>query len=158
MHMKKMNKLFQRVDTDQDGLLTWPEFEEVLKNDWVRSWMAAMELDTSNVKRLWMLLDNGNGKLTAADLVAGVSKLQGSAKSADMNHLSMEVNQLKDVILDMHSKVGATHKYMETSHHQLIGIQSEAKMLLSSERKSNNLLLSSGLQFQKPPDELETTI
>lgn len=114
-HMKKMNKLFERVDADDDGCLIWEEFENVMNNnEWLRSWIGAMELDTTDAKRLFRLLDDGDGHITADELVKGVTRLKGVARSVDMNHMELEVDLLKQEVSEMHSKIMTTHKEMSS--------------------------------------------
>merc|ERR1719235_1192150 len=58
-----------------------------------------MDLDITNIDRLWTLLDaSGDGELTAEELVKGVARLKGTAKSVDMNHL---VGQHDKVVMQM---------------------------------------------------------
>jgi len=94
-HKKKMEKLFARVDESGDGVLSKDEFTKVMKDEWVKTWLSAMDLDTSHVERLWKLVDDGDGNVTAGELVKGVSKLKGAAKSVDMNHIVHEIDSIK---------------------------------------------------------------
>jgi len=96
---RKMSKLFASLNDDGGTTLTWDEFQDVLTNDWVRMWLNAMGLDTSNAARLWYLLDaSGDGELTAEELVKGVSKLKGSATSCDMNYVVNTITTLKEQV------------------------------------------------------------
>jgi len=104
-HVKKMKKLFQHVNSDADDGLSWPQFEAVLRDDWVNMWLSAMDIDVSNVERLWSLLDDGDGCLTADELVDGVTKLKGSAKSVDMLAHIREMDVLGSRVADIHTIV-----------------------------------------------------
>jgi len=122
-HTIKMNKLFKKVDATGDGLLTWEEFESVLKNESVRTWLSAMDLDCRHPDRLWRLMDCGNGTLCAEELAKGVSRLKGLSKSADLNHVICELEDIRasvegnhrvlhDHVSTMKSKAGnSQHDY-----------------------------------------------
>jgi voltage-gated sodium channel len=104
-HIRKMNRLFSKVDESGDGLLSKDEFEKVMKDEWVHTWLSAMDLDISHVDRLWELVDDGDGNVTADELVEGVSKLKGAAKSVDLNHMAFEFQALKAVVEDVRADI-----------------------------------------------------
>lgn len=98
----KMKKLFAKIDERGDGTLSWEEFDQVMRTDEVRMWLGAMDLDTRHPDRLWRLLDDGDGSLTAPELVKGISHLKGPSKSADMHHLIRELADVQKVVTDIH--------------------------------------------------------
>jgi len=83
-HMKKMTRLFSAADHSGDGAVSWDEFATLLKDESVRLWLAAMELDPSDGKLLFDLLSEGNEHITPAQLIHGVSTLKGAARSIDL--------------------------------------------------------------------------
>merc|ERR1712137_1127434 len=87
MHTKKMHALMLHADDNSDGALTLEEFRHVIHDDAVRTWLCAMELDIRDIDALFHLLDNGDGRLSAKELVQGAARLKGGARSLDMNLL-----------------------------------------------------------------------
>jgi len=84
-HMKKIGALFDYADKDNDGEINVHEFKEVLANQEVRTWLAALELDVRDDDELFHLIDvDCSGTVTCDELVTGVSRLKGSAKNYDM--------------------------------------------------------------------------
>jgi len=84
-HMKKVTVLFHHADTDGDGCIDVDEFENVLHDPDIATWLSAMELEVHNHLELFELLDtNGDGSISAFELVDGVRRLKGSAKNYDV--------------------------------------------------------------------------
>jgi len=84
-HEHKMRNLFEKADTTGDGCLDFEEFKEVISNEGVSTWLASMELDASDVRTLFLLIDeSGDGSITVDELMVGVSKLKGHARSIDL--------------------------------------------------------------------------
>ena len=80
-YTKKMTKLFKRAAGDGGASITREQFEKLMQDQWIRTWLSAMEINVNNVERLWILLDDGDGRLTAEELVKGLARLKGGAKS-----------------------------------------------------------------------------
>ncbi|CAE8686333.1 unnamed protein product [Polarella glacialis] len=110
-HMRKMKLLFSEADTSGDGFLSYEEFAEVVHDARVRSWLSAMELDVTDSKLVFDLLIRSNpdssppgkqdGELSAEDLVRGVSKLKGSARSLDMATLMMKMGSMDAALQEL---------------------------------------------------------
>eukprot|EP00929_Paragymnodinium_shiwhaense_P102043 TRINITY_DN65249_c0_g1_i1.p1 TRINITY_DN65249_c0_g1~~TRINITY_DN65249_c0_g1_i1.p1 ORF type:complete len:673 (-),score=140.40 TRINITY_DN65249_c0_g1_i1:152-2170(-) len=83
-HLKKMTQLFKEADESGDGELSLDEFQNVMTDPRVRTWLAAQELEISDVELLFNLLDTGRGVLSAEELVVGFARLKGPARSLDM--------------------------------------------------------------------------
>eukprot|EP00928_Gymnodinium_smaydae_P043323 TRINITY_DN29052_c0_g1_i2.p2 TRINITY_DN29052_c0_g1~~TRINITY_DN29052_c0_g1_i2.p2 ORF type:complete len:344 (+),score=84.34 TRINITY_DN29052_c0_g1_i2:1545-2576(+) len=107
LHTKKMKHLFAQADDSGDGILNKDEFLEVMDDPSVKTWLAAMELDAGDPETLWELLDDGDGHLTAEELVKGVGKLKGTAKSIDLVTL---LHDFRRVEHRLHVDAGPTTK------------------------------------------------
>jgi len=87
-HEKKISALFEVADTGGEGLLCKADFCEALQNQKVRSWLAAQELDvTIGAPIMFDLLGGGKPELTVEDLVDGIARLKGTARSVDLSNL-----------------------------------------------------------------------
>eukprot|EP00931_Biecheleriopsis_adriatica_P030328 TRINITY_DN17887_c0_g1_i3.p1 TRINITY_DN17887_c0_g1~~TRINITY_DN17887_c0_g1_i3.p1 ORF type:complete len:250 (-),score=58.38 TRINITY_DN17887_c0_g1_i3:36-785(-) len=107
LHIKKMSMLFKHADTSGDGVLDIDEFREVIELPSVQTWLAAMELGIKDhtSEKLFRLIDDGDEELTAEELVRGVDKLKGPARSIDLRFLmknqevtAQEVRALKTMM------------------------------------------------------------
>jgi len=99
LHTKKMKVLFEHADESGDGVLDIDEFRQVMKNPSVRTWLAAQDLHMNTPEasdQLFRLLDDGDAALTAQELVEGVARLKGPAKSMDLAVFNLEFRKFKE--------------------------------------------------------------
>ena len=60
----EMRRIFEEVDEDQDGKITWQEFRDYLKNEQAQAFFTTQALDTSDAAGLFSLLDkDGKGNI-----------------------------------------------------------------------------------------------
>jgi len=108
-HMKKIGALFELADKDNDGEINIDEFKLVLRDQEVRTWLAAMELEICDDDELFQLLDtDDSGTLTADELVTGVSRLKGSAKNYDLVALQKGNDQILALLASTHKLATVT--------------------------------------------------
>jgi len=105
-HEHKMINLFEKADSSGDGCLDYEEFEKVVSDEGISTWLASMELDASDVQTLFNLIDDGDGGITVHELMDGVSRLKGYARSIDLA-VAMREQQRQSSLLD---EVGVTMK------------------------------------------------
>lgn len=99
LHTKKMKRLFEHADESGDGILDMEEFIQVLENPSVRTWLAAQDLSINSneaAANLFRLLDDGDAALTAMELVEGVARLKGPAKSMDLAVFKLDFMKFKE--------------------------------------------------------------
>lgn len=93
-HTRKIRALFDHLDDDGDGHVTLDEFKGIMDDPSVRKWLSAMDLEVWDVETVFRLLDDdGSHRLTAQELVSGVSRLKGQARSIDLNTLLYEARE-----------------------------------------------------------------
>eukprot|EP00931_Biecheleriopsis_adriatica_P036967 TRINITY_DN21230_c0_g1_i3.p1 TRINITY_DN21230_c0_g1~~TRINITY_DN21230_c0_g1_i3.p1 ORF type:complete len:581 (-),score=113.08 TRINITY_DN21230_c0_g1_i3:13-1755(-) len=84
-HVKKMMEFMYEADRTGDGKISKDEWLKVLENKFVYHWFAGQGLNLKNADRMFTLLESdGDGKLSVEELVEGVLRLQGAAKSCDV--------------------------------------------------------------------------
>merc|ERR1712137_684455 len=84
-HLQKMSRLMRMADESEDGLIDRNEFEAFIADKRMRAWLSAQDVDTTNPRLLFDLLDtDGNEQLTLEEICSGVSRLKGPARSADL--------------------------------------------------------------------------
>merc|ERR1719272_1105084 len=89
IHTKKMDALIAAADDSGDGLLDLEEFRDIVAEPQVRTWLAAQELNVNDPDHLFLMMDvEQKGHLSSEDIVKGVSRLKGAARSMDMNEMS----------------------------------------------------------------------
>merc|ERR1719464_1911837 len=94
-HVEKMQKLFAEADDSGDGYLSRSEFEEILSDPRVKSWLAAMELEVRDAELVFELVDDGDHRISAEELVRGFARLKGTARSLDMVTVMHELRRVE---------------------------------------------------------------
>jgi len=84
---RKLKAMFRVLDQSGDGKVSWLEFQHLLNDDVTKSWAAAMEIDTHEIKTLFKFLDTGDGEVSVDEFIDGIPKMRGPAKSSDVMHL-----------------------------------------------------------------------
>jgi len=90
LHTKKMQTLFEAADESGDGVIDMEEFRRIFELPEIRTWLSAQDLQVTDPDILFKLLDDGDKQLTAEELVRGVDRLKGNAKSIDLEAFIME--------------------------------------------------------------------
>mmetsp|Transcript_65275 Transcript_65275/g.155978 ORF Transcript_65275/g.155978 Transcript_65275/m.155978 type:complete len:808 (+) Transcript_65275:158-2581(+) len=102
MHEKKMKHLFDHLDESADGYLDMEEFKEVANDKRISTWLASMDLDASDIETLYKLIDaDDDGQITVEELIAGVGRLKGSARSIDLALARNEAQELYVLLQDV---------------------------------------------------------
>lgn len=110
MHTKKMNQLFKAADPEGKGVLTYEEFVNLMSVPAVSSWMAAYELNVADLSLVFHLVDDGDGTITAKELVEGVARLKGQAKSLDLHRMIKDVIMIKCFVRDIYDSLSGMGK------------------------------------------------
>jgi len=103
--MRNLEKLFSALDSSGDGLITRGEFDEVLTDSRVKTWFAAMEVDATEVSRLFDLLDDGDGEIGREEFIRGIKALKGGAKGTDMLALTRDVKNNHKLMSTINAKM-----------------------------------------------------
>mmetsp|Transcript_44360 Transcript_44360/g.105027 ORF Transcript_44360/g.105027 Transcript_44360/m.105027 type:complete len:599 (+) Transcript_44360:143-1939(+) len=81
----RLQTVFRCADEHEDGKLTLEEFSKVCANPVLKLWLSSIGLNTSDATKVFNLIDNGDGYLTADELVHGVERFRGFASSIDLH-------------------------------------------------------------------------
>eukprot|EP00747_Dinoflagellata_sp_TGD_P146331 gnl/TRDRNA2_/TRDRNA2_176687_c12_seq10.p1 gnl/TRDRNA2_/TRDRNA2_176687_c12~~gnl/TRDRNA2_/TRDRNA2_176687_c12_seq10.p1 ORF type:complete len:239 (-),score=63.12 gnl/TRDRNA2_/TRDRNA2_176687_c12_seq10:108-737(-) len=89
-HIKVLKKVFQIVDTDHSGTLSWQEFQAVLvhRDEELMAFASSLDVQIEDLKTVFTLLclsQEGETGVSIEDFVDGCIKLQGAAKSSDLH-------------------------------------------------------------------------
>jgi hypothetical protein len=102
-HEKKMRLLFEEADRDGDGTLDMDEWMTVCQDDWVKVWLSAQDIKASDARSLFELIDDGDGRLTAEEIVSGTAGLKGASAVMKMltivHRINASVNDIRAELL-----------------------------------------------------------
>lgn len=97
--MQHLEHLFEALDESGDGLISKEEFDRAVSEPRVKHWCAALELEMSNVERVFAVLDDGDGMIDRDEFITGIKGLKGSAKSIDMFQVLCDLNRIKAYLI-----------------------------------------------------------
>jgi len=83
-YAQKLLSFFRAADTSGDGIVTLEEFETVLKDERIVAYLACLELDVSQTRHLFHMLDDGDNQVSIEEFVQGALRLKGQARSQDV--------------------------------------------------------------------------
>eukprot|EP00929_Paragymnodinium_shiwhaense_P037924 TRINITY_DN20118_c0_g1_i3.p1 TRINITY_DN20118_c0_g1~~TRINITY_DN20118_c0_g1_i3.p1 ORF type:complete len:739 (-),score=98.43 TRINITY_DN20118_c0_g1_i3:453-2669(-) len=107
-HSARMEKFFHEADTSEDGYVTIDEFKEVLSDGRVHAWLSAQDIDIKDAELVFHLVAQGpDARLSAPELMCGLSRLKGSAKSMDMFAMGYVLNRVDRRLQQLHQKLNA---------------------------------------------------
>lgn len=86
--------LFQALDVDQSGIITFGEIENHLESAAVREFFRSIDVDVSEARLLFDMLDADNsGEIQFTEFLSGCMRLQGPAKAIDMVLVMRELRE-----------------------------------------------------------------
>lgn len=90
-----LRSLFELMDEDEDGKVSWEDFKASLTRDDMAELFQAIELDKSEAQCVFRLLDIHNtGIIDADEFLHGCLRLRGQAKALDMLVMMRETRTL----------------------------------------------------------------
>lgn len=90
-----MRRIFQNLDVDLGGTITMDEFRGVLVQPMMRTLLSILEVDTQDIEGLFHLLDDGDGHIHLEELIAGVMRIRGQARSMDVVSLQIQTKRVQ---------------------------------------------------------------
>lgn len=97
-YSERLGELFYAADTSGDGVISLEEFENVIMNPKVMGFLTMLELEISEVKALFHMLDDGDGSIDYQEFLDGVIRLKGQARSMDVIAVMADCRKILDVV------------------------------------------------------------
>jgi len=104
-YLQQMNDLLSLIDTNGDRCASLEEFCAAIEDPHVRSLLQAMDLECGDSELLFSVLDNGDGSLTLDELVHGVRRITGFARSIDVTALTYRTVQIQSALVGLTKKL-----------------------------------------------------
>eukprot|EP00929_Paragymnodinium_shiwhaense_P024205 TRINITY_DN14971_c0_g1_i1.p1 TRINITY_DN14971_c0_g1~~TRINITY_DN14971_c0_g1_i1.p1 ORF type:complete len:640 (-),score=159.25 TRINITY_DN14971_c0_g1_i1:378-2297(-) len=101
-YMRDMDVLFHQMDLDRNGEVLLDEFAQLLADPRVSKWLNAMEVEVQDPDILFRLLKREDAPgVSFPDLVNGIKRLRGNARSVDVVVMIRQINELEDAFDDL---------------------------------------------------------
>jgi len=95
--INNVRELFSQLEGGVHGVMTWEVFESKLETEEMKAAFKAINVDLSEARGLFSLLDLDNSKeVNAQEFLAGCLRLRGPAKALDLAVLIREVKHLRE--------------------------------------------------------------
>jgi len=144
LFIAEMKAIFEEVDVEGSGFVDWEQFRTFIHNEQVQAYFATQQLDTSDARELFNLLDTDqDGKVFVEEFILGCKKLRGQAKSSDVATLLRENKRASLKHLRAMRKLEGQVVSI-TSSLQELGLLQEARQAVSLMGSPSNY--SSGVQ------------
>merc|ERR1719240_2553805 len=112
-HESKMMRLFKSAAIDDH--VHKEEFGQLLQDKNVRTWLSAQEIEPGDGSLLFDLMDDGDHRLSSSELIKGLTRLKGAAKSVDVVSLLYVTAHISDIV----SKIDGTLERQEKARARL---------------------------------------
>jgi len=90
-YYNNIRRFFQEADIDGSGSLSWREFEDYLGDENVQAYFQSFELDVTQARTLFRLLDlDESDDVDIDEFVEGCMRMRGQARSIDVHMLLYE--------------------------------------------------------------------
>merc|ERR1711971_733151 len=98
--------------------------KRALNKPWLKTWLQALDIEAHDPNLLFDFLDNGDGQISAQELVGGIARLKGSARSVDLMALMQRHAKVESLVdsIDKRLKSAATQRKAATISIQNSGI------------------------------------
>jgi len=90
--------VFTEIDDSGDGCVNWEEFQDIINDQRVVTWLAALDFDVGHCKGMFKLLDDGDGHVSFIEFIKGVQRLKGTAKSVDLITMQNELKEIRNLV------------------------------------------------------------
>lgn len=82
--VERLCRVFNELDTNGDGVISWDEFEPMMRDERLQGLLLTLEVSASDVYGLFQELDDGDGEISIEEFLKGISSLRGQAKAMDL--------------------------------------------------------------------------
>jgi hypothetical protein len=94
----KLHAAFEVLDTSGDGVVTKPEFEDVLQRYGFKKVLAELELDEDDIRALFDIITDEDGEADYDEFLVGAMKLKSNARVFDTIQLMHEQLQIRRIL------------------------------------------------------------
>eukprot|EP00747_Dinoflagellata_sp_TGD_P206100 gnl/TRDRNA2_/TRDRNA2_79834_c2_seq1.p1 gnl/TRDRNA2_/TRDRNA2_79834_c2~~gnl/TRDRNA2_/TRDRNA2_79834_c2_seq1.p1 ORF type:complete len:239 (+),score=43.79 gnl/TRDRNA2_/TRDRNA2_79834_c2_seq1:81-719(+) len=103
VYCSKIREVFKELDKSGDGQLSKDEFEPLMHDQLLKTWLSTLDIDTVDIHHLFEVIADEDGNVALDDFVSGMSRVKGPAKSIDVlklqtasSHLMSKIDSLLD--------------------------------------------------------------
>lgn len=107
-YARKLRDFVDAADTSGDGVMSFEEFEAIVVDERVKSYLSSLEIDASEPQSLFQLL-NDEDNISADEFVQGAVRLKGHARSQDVVIIKRTVGELTQKLEGIESMLASVY-------------------------------------------------
>jgi len=107
--LKRLEHLFDLMDSDKNGFLNWDEFKAAFHDDETKKKWRLLDFEPEDCCELFGMLENGNGEIATSEFFAGLVKMKGPAQSKDIFRIQKELEELHAHLVNVEHDVEDMH-------------------------------------------------
>jgi hypothetical protein len=108
--MKEMLQLFEEIDKNGTGFISWVEFQEYLEDEKAQAFLQVHSFDTSDPTALFGLMDvDDDGQVDSEEFIMAMMKIKGQAKGSDLLSLIQDSADSKRQMKDLMEATNTLH-------------------------------------------------
>eukprot|EP00929_Paragymnodinium_shiwhaense_P030342 TRINITY_DN17219_c0_g1_i1.p1 TRINITY_DN17219_c0_g1~~TRINITY_DN17219_c0_g1_i1.p1 ORF type:complete len:744 (+),score=147.40 TRINITY_DN17219_c0_g1_i1:92-2323(+) len=104
-YLGKLCRFFKEADLDGNGMLDREEFDLMVSNPSIASWLTILGLEMHEVASLFNVLDDGDGLISYQEFVGGCMRLKGNARAIDSVLIMHEQFKILQCLDEMHDEI-----------------------------------------------------
>jgi len=109
-YAEEMLDFFHAADQSNDGYLTLDEFQQMLDDDRVKTWLSLMEIDILEISEFFYLLAGEDGLVSPQEFVRGILRCKGMARSQDVIAILHSTHRMHRELSEMRTKLNTMSK------------------------------------------------
>eukprot|EP00443_Scrippsiella_acuminata_P031406 CAMPEP_0115179056 /NCGR_PEP_ID=MMETSP0270-20121206/6217_1 /TAXON_ID=71861 /ORGANISM="Scrippsiella trochoidea, Strain CCMP3099" /LENGTH=195 /DNA_ID=CAMNT_0002592033 /DNA_START=84 /DNA_END=668 /DNA_ORIENTATION=- len=110
---QSLRDFFEAADTSGDGLLTKEEFDDIIGNQKIKTWLSMLELSLHETEELFAILADGDGLVSFDEFAKGVVQLKGAARSEDVMAIKRNAKSLSQEVHRLHQALSQLTKLVQ---------------------------------------------
>merc|ERR1719350_1684403 len=92
--LHKMQRLFELIDEDGNGVVAWDEFQIAFEDPEIKVQWQALHLESHDCEELFDLLGGSQGEIPTKDFFDGLQKIREDPTSKDIFRLTKYLEEL----------------------------------------------------------------
>jgi len=121
--LKQLTRLFETIDTSGDGKVSASEFNQVMGDQRVKTWLSALDVDAEHITELFALLDDGDGCLAPKEFIEGIKSVKGVAKRMDVLELKQRLHKINLLMIEVYTCMAGTDRSTRTANTPTIDLK-----------------------------------
>lgn len=136
----QMKQIFDELDVEQSGNISWSTFHKNLQNEELQAYFKAHDLDPSDARMLFTLLDHNNSEeVDIMEFAVGCVRLQGVAKSMHVRKLMADVAHFENLFVQQLEKLNRQLQKFQTESRKGMKLVGQGASANSTPSETNGI-------------------